>query len=117
MRTSRFHCHSAELPLSLLLRRAQRTLWCAMILAIAAHLLLSRLRSGHAPRQAARPLTRQFMKRRPRLTKPLELKKRPRPRQRQVHREMISVEARHDRREQGGGVRPTSVVARLARPE
>jgi len=41
-----------------------------------------------------RPLTTQFVKRQPRLTKPLEMKKRPRPKHRPIRRQMVSVKAK-----------------------
>jgi hypothetical protein len=65
---------------------------------------------------APRPLTTQFVKREPRLTKPLELKKRPRPKRRQLRREMVSVRAKANRREVTSTVRPVEALGGLARP-
>ena len=65
---------------------------------------------------AAKPLTTQFVKRQPRLTKPLELRKRPRPRQRLLHREMISVKARAGRQPRGDWLEGAQMAGRLAQP-
>jgi len=64
----------------------------------------------------AKPLTTRFVKRQPRLTKPLELKKRPRPRQRQIERRMVAVKARLQRDQGAVMLEPTHVLRGLARP-
>ena len=46
-----------------------------------------------------RPLTTQIVKRQPRLTKPLELKRLPRPKRRRLHREMVALKARRSRQQ------------------
>ena len=47
-----------------------------------------------ATEKAARPLTTRFVQRRPRLTKPMELRKKPKPRQRKMVRQEVRVQAR-----------------------
>ena len=117
MHTSRFYCASAPLHLGMLLKQAQKALWGAMMLAVVTHLSLSQIGNRQAAQQAAKPLTTQFVKRQPRLTKPLELKKRPRPKRRHIQRTMVSIKARVDRGEWSMGLRPASMVAQLARPD
>jgi len=90
---TRFKCPSASLTLTALLKRTQRTLSTGLALAMAAHGVLTQLRGLAEDQRIARPLTTQFVKRQPRLTKPLELKKRARPRRRPMQRTMVSVKA------------------------
>jgi hypothetical protein len=80
------------------------------------HLSLTRLVILQAEGKAAKPLTTQFVKRQPRLTKPLELKKRPQPKRRALQRKMVSVRARLERGEAQGRFEPTRVLGGLARP-
>jgi hypothetical protein len=84
--------------------------------ALAIHGALSRLAGVTRQETAAKPLTTQFVKRQPRLTKPLEMKKRPRPKQRRIERRMVAVKARSG--QQGIGLRESSglMVRSLARP-
>ena len=117
MDTSRFYCASASLRLGMLLKQAQKALWGAMILAIVVHLLLPQIGSRQATQQTAKPLTTQFVKRQPRLTKPLELKKRPQPKRRRIQREMISVKARVDRKEVVSSIQVLGVINTLAKPQ
>ena len=117
MHTSRFYCDSISLHLGMLLNQARKVLWSAMIAAILAHVALTQIGSIQTAQQAAKPLTTRFVKRRPRLTKPLELKKRPRPKHRRIQREMIAIKARVDRRQQAMRIGPASMVAQLARPD
>ena len=91
---SRFACPSLGLDLGALVRRAQKGLWITVGLAIALHLVLTRVGVWREEQKAAKPLTTKFVKRQPRLTKPLEMKKRPRPKRRHMRREMVSVATR-----------------------
>ena len=113
---SRFACASTRLGLNGLLSASRRMLWAALALAVLGHLGLSQVRGIRQEMSAAKPLTTQFVKRRPRLTKPLELKKRPRPKSRRIERKMVAVKARTDRREVDARFQPTRVLGRLARP-
>jgi hypothetical protein len=67
-------------------------------------------------RTLAKPLTTQFVKRQPRLTKPLELKKRPRPKRRATRRTMVAVKARGDQLMTATQIRTPRVLQGLARP-
>lgn len=80
------------------------------------HLFSSQL--GLVPRteKATKPLTAKFIKREPRLVKPLELKKRPRPKPRPMRRRIIALKARFTQRELSDTPRPLRVLDSLARP-
>ena len=67
-------------------------------------------------KKRVKPLTTQFIKRAPRLTKPLELKKRPRPRRRQIQREMVTIRARIPHKGITSSIQASQVVSSLARP-
>jgi len=114
--TSRFHCASGLLQLRRLAKHSQTGLWAALLLSVSGHSLLSLITGKQADRQSARPLTTQFVKRQPRLTKPLELKKLPRPKRRLVQREMVAVRARASHREAALSAQTAGVVQTLARP-
>ena len=113
---SRFICPSLGLNLRDLARQARKGLWAATALALAVHLVLSRIGMVQEEQRSARPLTTKFVKRQPRLTKPLEMKKRPRPRRRHMRREMVSVQAKVQRGTVSRGIQPLGVLGQLARP-
>ena len=113
---ARFGCASASLSLKCLRKRTRYALWTGMGLAIAVHLLVTQIRGVGEVRKVAKPLTTQFVKRQPRLTKPLELKKRPQPKRRQVRREMVSVKAKANSKEVTSSVQPVEALGSLARP-
>jgi hypothetical protein len=81
-----------------------------------AHLALARVGVLEPQAKVAKPLTTRFVKREPRLSKPLELKKRPQPKRRVVRRTVVAVAARTRGQSTAGGVRPVDVVGTLARP-
>lgn len=96
---SRFQCASSPLVLNALLRRTRRVAGACLATGIAIHVSLMGTGASQPEQKAAKPLTTQFVKRQPRLSKPLELKKRPQPKQRRVRRRMVSVSAKSARRE------------------
>lgn len=114
--TSRFDCASSSVALKTLLRKTERVFWICFGLGVAAHLSLSQIRALQAEQKIAKPLTTQFVKRQPRLTKPLELKKRPQPKRRQIQRELVSVRARAAAQETGSHIPTAELVRGLARP-
>ena len=73
-RGSPFGCPSSTSALKLLLDRTREALWVCLGAALFPHPSLTQWRGLVQQEKAARPLTTQFMKRRPRLTKPLELR-------------------------------------------
>ena len=113
---SRFDCPSSWLELRSLRRRTSIWLGLALAAALAVHLSLTRIAGLQTDQKAAKPLTTTFVKRSPRLTKPLELKKRPRPKRRQLRRETVSVKARARHEGQPRFVQTADVVSNLARP-
>ena len=115
-RMSRFECPSGSLGLGRLLVRSRRSLGAALVLAWVMHGSVAALREWGAEQKAARPLTVQFIKREPRLSKPLEMKKRPVPKQRHVQRQMVSVKARLARDTHSSAPRPSQALGGLARP-
>ena len=114
-RQARFQCPTAPLTLKSLLRPTRWTLCVGLGFALVAHAALTRLGVISAEVKAAKPLTTQFVKRQPRLTKPLEMKKRPQPKRRQVQRTMVSVKARAAT-QQVGSMHAAAPLRSLARP-
>ena len=113
---SRFVRPSLVLDLRELVRRGRRGLIVSLSIAVGAHLGLMQMRGVEAEQRAAKPLTTQFVKRAPRLTKPLELKKRPRPRRRSIRRQMVAVTARADLRRTATRTTAPSMMRSLAKP-
>ena len=114
---SRFERPSSSLEMKALLGRTRKVLWLALVIAMGIHLSLTSIRVFEAEQSAVKPLTTKFMKREPRLTKPLELKKRPQPKRRAMQRRMVAIKAKVDRQRISSSVRTADVVRRLARPE
>ena len=113
---SRFASPSVYLELRSLLNKAQRAIWGATALAVGLHFALSRVVAGREEVPAVKPLTTQFIKRAPRLSKPLELKKRPQPKRRSLHRKMVSVKAKAGRTERTSPFEPGQVIGSLSGP-
>ena len=113
---SRFNCPSSSLELVGLLKQARRAVWASLVLGIAVHLSLTQIGIFGEEDRVVKPLTTKFIKRAPRLTKPLEMKKRPRPKRRRIERKMLSVKAKANRRDIGSRVQPLQVVRSLAKP-
>ena len=104
------------MTLKALLKRTQQTLSAGLALAIVVHAALTQLRGLTEERKTLKPLTSQFVKRQPRLTKPLELKKRPQPKRRQVQRKTVAVKARIRRAQDGVRFEPAKALGNLATP-
>ena len=113
----RFDCASSSLTLSALLTKTTRTLWACLIAGLVAHLGLTQFGASQAEQRAPKPLTTHFVKRQPRLTKPLELKKRPQPKRRQVRREMVAVKAKAGRIRGAVGLQPARILGGLSKPD
>ena len=113
---SRFDCASSSLTLKGLLRKTKRVLWICLGLGIAIHISLMQIGGFEADQEVVKPLTTQFIKRQPRLNKPLELKKRPKPRRRRIHREIVSIKARTVGGQRLARFEPTQVLRGLAQP-
>ena len=115
-KTSRFECPSISLTLTRLLKRTQGVLWSALILAVVVHLSASLFAVTVQTEKVAKPLTTKFVKRAPRLTKPLEMKKRPQPKRRMMRRQMVSVKAKVDRQRTRSVIQTSQVMRSLAKP-
>ena len=115
--TSRFVCPSSAVGLRALRRNALKGLWLGLEVALAVHVSLTQIRAFRPEQKAAKPLTTKFVKRQPRLTKPLEMKKRPSPKRRQIQRRMVAVHARRRREEAGANVRIPLAAQSLSRPQ
>ena len=114
---SRFDCASSSLTLKDLLRKAQRILWICFGLGITVHISLMQISGFETEERVVKPLTTQFIKRQPRLTKPLELRKRPQPKRRRVQRQMVMVQARMTQRSKVSSIQPVQMLQNLARPK
>ena len=114
---SRFECASSSLTLRGLLKRTQRALGVCCGLGIVVHLSFLRVGGLEPEQKVAKPLTTQFVKRQPRLTKPLELKKRPRPKRRQIQRQMVAVKARMERGKTAARFGVAPMLGGLVRPD
>ena len=97
MDTSRFASPTLGLDLDRLLLQARKALWAAFGVAVAAHLVVVGVNPFQQTlEKAPRPLTTRFVKREPRLTKPLELRKIPQPKRQMLRRQMRLAAARMD---------------------
>ena len=112
----RFDCPSACLNLAGLLRHAGRVLWAGLSLALGIHLAFSQFRALGEEKVSVKPLTTRFIKRQPRLSKPLEMKKRPRPKRRRLKRHMVAVKAKAGRQDLGSRIGLSQIVGRLPKP-
>jgi hypothetical protein len=88
---SRFGCACVSLSLRGLPVRMRRAMCVELGLSVVGHLSLSGCRGLAEEQRVVKPLTTQFIKRQPRLTKPLELKKLPKPGHRQIRRKMVAA--------------------------
>ena len=112
---SRFDTPSASLALKSLFKRTWKVLWTAFGMTLAIHWSMAQLGGFSETQRTVKPLTTQFVKRQPRLTKPLEMKKRPQPRRREIQRKMVSIQARIDRQRGASRVYSQQIVQSLAR--
>jgi len=95
--SSRFVAPTTSLDLSDLLRGLRRAFWLSVGVAAALHVALVGLNPFEETQaKAPRPLSTKFVKREPRLTKPLELRKIPKPRRQMIRRQVRLVQARMD---------------------
>jgi len=113
---SRFTVPSYDLHLKVLILRAQRVLPGALAVAAACHLMLTQWHGLAGEERTAKPLTTQFIKRAPRLTKPLDMKKRPRHRRRALQRQMVAVKARADLRRASTRLSTSRVMESVPKP-
>lgn len=97
MNSSRFASPTAGLNLDQLLGRARKVFWVALGIAVVAHLAVVGVNPFQQTlEKTPRPLTTRFVKREPRLTKPLELRKLPQPKRQLIRRQVRLAAARMD---------------------
>jgi len=114
---SRFECPTLNLRPSGILKGTRRALWTSLAIALIVHLGLSQIRISGEDRKAVKPLTTRFVKREPRLVKPLELRKLPKPKKRPMRRNVILKELkRSDVHISQTASQPLKVLGSLARP-
>ena len=85
--STRFTTPLSELNLAAILRRSKRTFWVSLCAAAVLHTVVVIINPFHETfSKSPRPLTNKFIKREPRLTKPLELRKVPIPKRQLIRR-------------------------------
>ncbi len=114
-RPSRFQTPSAQLDLeSIASKQTRKIRIISLAVAIALHGSLAVWKVS-AERRAVKPLTTRFIKREPRLIKPLELRKAPKPKRRQMRRHMKRVRAKVDTRGLSRAPKASRVLDSLVR--
>ena len=90
--SSRFACPTSTLDLNFLLGQLRKTLWLSLGLALLIHLAVVSINPFEQTQaKRARPMTTKFIKREPRLTKPLELRKIPKPKRQLARRRQVRL--------------------------
>ena len=113
---SRFDAPSAGLDLgAVAARQTRKARFISLAIAIALHGSLAVWKVS-AERKAIKPLTTRFIKREPRLVKPLELRKAPKPKRRRMRRRMKRVRAKVDTRGISRAPKASQVLESLVRP-
>ena len=116
--SSRFASPTSGFELSELHGRLRGMLWASFGLGALLHLALVAIDPfRHQAAKAPRPLTTKFIKREPRLTKPLELRKIPQPRRQMVRRKVGLAPARMDRVRANRGRYPSRSWRARERPK
>jgi len=111
---SRFSCPTSGLDLGAF--RARKSFWIALVMAVGFHLSLLHIAPAERREAAVRPLTTKFVKREPRLVKPLELRKLPAPKPRPMRRKMVAVKVKASRRDFTAVAPTLRVLDSLAKP-
>ncbi|MFH1568872.1 MAG: DUF4159 domain-containing protein [Gemmatimonadota bacterium] len=117
MTSGRFACPTAGVDLDQVLRRGRYVLWVALAVAVAVHVVAV----GVDPfkrvlEKTPRPLTTRFIKRQPRLTKPLELRKLPKPQRQLLQRQVTLLAARMDQVRAAATFSTRGVLGQVASP-
>ena len=115
-RPSRFATPSSQLDLNAVASRQLRKIrLISLAVAILLHGSLA-IWKVSAERRAVKPLTTRFIKREPRLVKPLELRKAPKPKRRRMQRRMKRVRARVDTRGLSRAPKVSEVLGSIVMP-
>ncbi len=113
----RFSCPSSELSLSSLFSHARIVLAVNFLIALGIHALLAQIRLADDSIKVSKPLTTKFIKREPRLAKPLEFRKRPKPKQRPMRRKIVLMKAKVSKSFSTSAPQSLKVLDSLARPK
>ena len=110
--STRFASPTQDFDLDTLARRLRRGFAIALAFAVALLLVIVAINPfEEAEKKAPRPLTTKFIKREPRLTKPLELRKIPQPKRQLVRREVQLAQARMDQVQATASFNTRSLIA------
>ena len=113
----RFASATAGLDLDALLGPLRRLFWLSLGLAVLLHLTLVILNPFQQQAQKVpRPLTTKFVKRQPRLTKALELRKIPKFKRQMIRREVRVAKARMDQVQATAAFSTRTIIARATSP-
>ena len=95
--SARFTGPASDVDLTRLLNRGLSLLVVCGVLAMLVHVGMMTRSMNLGGEAESRPLTTRFIQRQPRMTKPMELRKKPRPRQRKLVRQQMELQARTSR--------------------
>ena len=110
--STRFASPTQDFDLDTLVRRLRRGFAIALASAVALLLVVVAINPfEEAEKKAPRPLTTKFIKREPRLTKPLELRKIPQPKRQLARREVQLAQARMDQVQATASFNTRSLIA------
>ena len=110
--STRFASPTQDFDLNSLVRRLRRGFAIALASAVALLLIVVAINPfQEAEKKAPRPLTTKFIKREPRLTKPLELRKIPQPKRQLARREVQLAQARMDQVQATASFNTRSLIA------
>ena len=109
---SRFDSPASSFDLDEIVRRLRTTFLISMASAAIVHLAIVGINPfEEAKTRAPRPLSIKFIKREPRLTKPLELRKIPQPKRQMARREVQLARARMDQVQATASFNTRSLIA------
>jgi hypothetical protein len=109
---SRFASPTSGFDLDEIVSRLRKTFLVSVAAAVAVHLLAITINPfEEAEQKAPRPMVTKFIKREPRLTKPLELRKIPQPKRQMARREVQLAQARMDQVQATASFNTRSLIA------
>jgi hypothetical protein len=112
MNSSRFVSPTSEFDLDVLISRLRKGFGVSVVLAAVIHLAVAWINPFEETKaKAPRPMTTKFIKREPRLTKPLELRKIPQPKRQLARRQVRLAGARMDQVQATASFNTRSLIA------
>jgi hypothetical protein len=116
--STRFASPTSDFDLGVLLGNLRKLFWAFLGLAIGAHLLVVGINPfEQVIEKTPRPLTTKFVKREPRLTKPLELRKVPKPKRQMIRRQVQLAQARMDQVQATAAFNTRGLLNQVAAPD